>query len=197
LRGSADLSNVIVVSNTPRRNPLARLQTLLTIVCAVWLLAIGYDGFREMQVWSQASTITGKLVAVVEVPRKKFFDLGPERLRRFMPYDRTRRRQLYRVSYLDRTGRAHEATLEAAEFYVPPHEEVELAYVDGDPPQVKGLARARDSAFLDQMPKAIGVGILYVVGISSIRFLPGLLGLLLKITVPKARNVDPDRPELH
>ena len=182
-----------------KRDPLAVFQSLWTILCLGLLVWVGYFGFQEMQRWTGAQVLTGKFVSMAEVPRKKFFDSGPEDLRRLIPNDPVRKREMYEIEYLDPAGRSRIALLEAAEFYIPPHEAgeaVQIAFVDGDPPQVKGPSRAGDAAFLKYMPWAIGVGVVYIIGQWLIRFLPILLGFAAKTVSSKGPVVDPDRPEL-
>jgi len=183
---------------TPK-DPLAPLHTALVLICIAMLALIGKKGFQEMQLWSQAPVLSGKFVSLEEVPRKKFLDLAPEALRRWMPEDPRRNRELYRVTYLDPSGRRQVASLEHGEFYAPPREpgeEVQVAYVEGDPPRVKGLSRARDSAFLECLPLAIGVGVLYFVAWGVIYFLPGLLRLVARAGAPGSRRIDTDHPVL-
>jgi hypothetical protein len=182
-----------------KRDPLAPVQALWTFICLGLLAWIGYLGFQEMQRWTNAHRLTGKFVAVEQVPRKKFFDVGPERLRRLMPDDPVRKRELFHVEYLDPAGHSRTAMLEHGDFYIPPHEvgeEVQIAFVDGDPPQVKGPPRAGDAAFLKYMPWAIALGLAYVIGQWLIRLLPILLRFVAKSVSSKGTVVDPDRPEL-
>ena len=116
-----------------------------------------------------------------------------------MPDDPQSFREMYHIEYLDPTGRPQKATLEAAEFYMPPREpgeKVQIAYLPGDPPRVKGPSRARDAAFIEYMPWAIAVGVFYVIAQAAIGFLPWLFKLLLKVIVPKGNTVVIDRPEL-
>jgi hypothetical protein len=184
--------------NVPK-TPFALLHGILVWVCLGLLAVVGWQGFQEMRRWNQAPTLTGKFLSMKEVPKKKFFDLGPERLRALMPDDPNQHRELFRIEYLDPSGHQQGATLEAAEFYVPPREpgeDVPIAYVAGEPPQVKGLSRAANAAFVEYMPWAIAVGIFYVIAQMSIGFLPGLLRLAGKAIVPPGGNVDHDRPEL-
>jgi hypothetical protein len=182
-----------------KRDPLAPLQTLWTILCLGLLAWVGYLGFQEMQRWATARALTGKFISVEQVPRKKFFDVGPERLRRLMPDDPVRKREFYHIEYLDPAGRSRTAMLEGAEFYVPPRQEgedVQIAFVDGDPPQVKGPSRASDAAFLKCMPWAMAVGVIYIIGQGLIRLLPVLGRFAAKSVSSKGMVVDPDRPEL-
>jgi hypothetical protein len=183
---------------TPK-NPLAFLNTVLVIVCLALLGLVGRAGFHDMQRWNQAPIFTGKFVGMELVPRKKHFDLGPERLRRLMPDDPTRTREMYHVEYLDPAGRQQTVALEGADFYVPPREsgeDVQFAYIAGDPPEIKGPSRIRDAAFLDYLPWGIAVGVLFVVGQMVIGLLPRLLRLASRSLLPKRAPTDSDRPEL-
>jgi hypothetical protein len=182
-----------------KRDPLSALRSLWLILCLGLLGWVGYLGFQEMQRWTTARALTGKFVSIEEVPRKKFFDMAPERFRRHMPDDPIRKRELFHIEYLDPAGRARMALLERADFYVSPRnvgEEVQIAFVDGDPPQVKGPSRAGDAAFLKYMPWAILVGAIFVVGEWTFRLLPLLLRSAAKSASSKSPVVDPDRPEL-
>lgn len=183
---------------TPK-TPGSILHTILVLVCLGLLAYIGRLGFQEMLRWHTAVTLEGQFVSKVEVPRKKYLDLGPEFIRRHIPDDPQSTRELYHVEYLDPTGRPQKATLEAAEFYIPPREpgeKVQIAYLAEDPPRVVGLSRLRDVAFIQYMPWAIAVGIFYIVAQAVLGFLPRLFKLLLKVIVPKSNTVVIDRPEL-
>lgn len=183
------------------KNPRNPLHILLICICIGLLAYVGYKGFQEMRLWNTAPTLTGKYVSAEEVPRKKHFDLGPEFIRKHMADDPTRHREMYRIQYLDPSGRPQAATLEGAEFYVPPREpgeEVQIAYVDGDPPRVKGLSRARDAAFIEYMPWAIAVGLLYVVGLFIFGIVPltwrSIGELVMAAFTTPDRGRDRDRP---
>jgi len=181
------------------KTPGSYLNTVLAWVCIGLLAAIAREGFKEMQLWNTAPTLTGNFLSMEEVPRKKYLDLGPESVRRHMPDDPTQRREMYHIAYSDPTGRPQTVTLEAAEFYVPPREageKVDVVYVDGDPPRVKGPSRARNAAFVEYMPWAMAVGVLYIVGMFAIDVLPRLFRFAAKALVSRSTNVDLDRPEL-
>ncbi|MEP6671539.1 MAG: hypothetical protein ABJF10_20420 [Chthoniobacter sp.] len=183
---------------TPKA-PGSYLNTILVWVCIGLLAFIGRKGFKEMQLWNGAPTLEGQFISMEDVPRKKYLDLGPESVRRHMPDDPTQRREMYHIAYRDPTGRPQTVTLEGAEFYVPPREageKVDVVYVDGDPPRVKGPSRARNAAFVEYMPWAMAVGVLYIVGMFAIDFLPRLFRFAARAIVPKSTNVDLDRPEL-
>lgn len=183
------------------KNPRAPLHTLLIWICIGLLGYIGYRGYQEMKLWHAAPILTGKFVAMEQVPRKKHFDLGPEMLRKHMADDPTRQREMYRIQYLGPSGRQQGVTLEGAEFYVPPREpgeEVQIAYVDGDPPRVKGLSRAQDAAFLEYVPWAIAVGLFYIVGLFAFGIMPltwrSAVEILLALFTTPRRSRDYDRP---
>jgi hypothetical protein len=183
------------------KNPRAPLHGLLICACLGLLAYVGYRGFLEMKLWNMAPSLSGKFVSMEQVPRKKHFDLGPEFIRRHMADDPTRYREMYHLQYLDPSGRSHEATIEAAEFYVPPRElgeEVQIAYVEGDPPRVKGLSRARDAAFIEYMPWAMAVGLFYIVGLFVLGIVPltwrSMGELLLAAFTTPNRGKNYDRP---
>ena len=181
------------------KNPAAPFQTGLVWICLGLLAYIGKLGFQEMQLWNQAPILSGKFLSMEEVPRKKYLDLGPERVRRWMPDDLTQHRELYHIEYLDPTGRPQIVTLEGADFYVPPREpgeEVQVAYVAGDPPRVQGPSRVRDVAFIEYMPWAMAVGVFFIIGQFVVGFLPRLLRAAGRAIVPKGGERDPNRPEL-
>lgn len=183
------------------KNPRAPLHGLLVCICLGLLVYVAYRGFLEMKLWNTAPTLTGKFVSVEQVPREKHFDLGPEFIRQRMPDDPSHHREMYRIQYLDPSGRSQEATIEAGEFYVPPREPgevVQIAYVDGYPPRVKGLSRARDAAFVEYMPWAMAVGLFYIVGLFVLGIVPltwRSMGdfLLAAFTTPN-RGKNYDRP---
>jgi hypothetical protein len=109
---------------------------------------------------------------------------------------------LYRMEYTDPQGQPREVRLEAAEFYVAPREpgaEAELAYVDGDPPRVKGPSRARDAAFIEHVPWAICIGAVWLAANVALSFLPALLrlcGPAFRRLLTSGKQIDPNRPEL-
>lgn len=123
------------------------LQRVLTLVLAIILGTIGWRAFQETQRWQQAQVLTGKLAGIDKATRRPWVDH-------------------YLIKYTDPTGRAQLASLERGEFYVAPREigdETQIHYLAGDPPRTKGPARARDSAFIDYAPKALGAGAIYIV----------------------------------
>jgi hypothetical protein len=199
LRSKAPPSGSAKAATPAPKTPASYLQTALVLVCLAMLVGIARKGFQEMQLWNAAPALEGQFVSMEEVPRKKYLDLGPEAVRRHMPDDPIQRREMYRIAYRDPTGRPQTVVLEAAEFYVPPREageKVDVVYVAGDPPRVKGSSRARDAAFVEYLPWAMAVGVFYIIGQFTIGFLPRLLGLAAKAIVPKSTNADTDRPEL-
>jgi hypothetical protein len=182
---------------TTYRAPLS--QTALIWICLALLAFIGREGFQETQRWAKARILTGKFVSMEQLPRKKLFDLGPEGVRRLMPDDATQTRDLYHIAYLDPGGHPQSVTLEGADFYVPPRgpgEEVPVAYLAGDPPRVKGVARVRDVAFLEYLPWAIAVGVFYLIGLVVVQYLPRWWRWIVKLAVPKGGGADRDHPEL-
>jgi hypothetical protein len=182
-----------------KRDPLVAFRVLLVVVCLVLLALVAGAGFREWLRWNNAPVLNGKFVAMDEVPRKKFFDQGPDFLRRHMPDDLRLRRELYRVDFLDPAGTPRSVLLEAADFYIAPHdpgEDVQLAFIAGNPPEAKGLSRARDAAFLRYFPRAIAVALLYWVGRMSLALLPKLPGVMEKLTAGRSPANDPDHPEV-
>jgi hypothetical protein len=186
------------VAATPK-DPKAPLHTVLVLICIGLLTFVGYKGFQEMRLWNGAVQLAGKFVSKEAEPRKKYLDIAPEAVRKHMPDDPRRTREMYNVVYLDPTSRRQSVKLEAAEFYVPPREEgeeVPLAYLDGDPPRVKGLSRASDAAFLEYFPWAIAVGIFYVVGLFSLRIVPLTWGTVVEMLLASNQGRDRDRPEL-
>jgi hypothetical protein len=186
---------------TPK-DPVAPLRTTLTVLTLAALAAVGRLGIMEGQLWKQAPTLTAKLVAIEQVPMKQFREYVPPALRWVVPPSRPVIVEGYRVEFLDPHGQRQEVVLERGELYVPPREtgeEVPVAYVDGDPPRVKGLSRARDSEFLEYMPWAIAIGAVYLI----VQFVLGLLPRALRLLRPWLSRLvrtggikDPDRPEL-
>ena len=177
-----------------RKDPLRLLRGAVTVLALVALAMIGRRGFEDTRLWAQAPVLPGKLLAFERGPRKEFRDYLPPPLPKFIPAGKRVDVDLYRVEFHDPAGARREAVLEPAEFYVSPREigeEVQVAYAAGEPPRVHGPSRARDAAFIDYVPWAIGVGVLWLAG----QFLIGLLPLLRGL-VPKATVSDPDRPEL-
>jgi hypothetical protein len=151
LSARSDLPEHLLAQTRQRqvaRQPTPRRNALEGALAAVFILAMGWiawHGWREMKVWQDAAILPGTLQGI-EAP--------------------TTAKPLYHVEYKDPTGRSQTVTLERADFYVAPTgagDSVEVVYVDSDPPRVKGLPRAKDSAFLTYLPWAIGVALAYTV----------------------------------
>jgi len=152
-------------------NPAQKLLTLLLVVA---LGFIGWRGWHETQRWQQARMLTGQLVSIEKATRKPWIDRCV-------------------IRYKDPTGRVQTATIGRNEFYVPPREtgeETQIAYLAGDPPQVKGSAHARDAAFLQVVPWAIGT----VAGYMVLWSLAGFVGRLLRKPAPPASSSGPTPP---
>ena len=181
-----------------RRGPLDYVRGALTVAALVAVAMIARRGFHDTQMWAQAPVLTGKLVAFEHGPKKEFREYLPPPLPRLIPAGRPVETDLYRVEFHDPAGARREALLEPSEFYVPPREvgeEVQVIFADGEPPRVHGPSRARDAAFVDYVPWAICVGVLWLAGHIFLSLLPLLWPLLRKL-MPQATVSDPDRPEL-
>jgi hypothetical protein len=129
---------------TPRRNVL---ETALALAFVLVMTVIAWKGWQEMRLWQQAATLQGTLVKIEPLADPK-------------------RSPVYHIEYKDLTGRMQQVKLERADFYIAPTgsgDTVSLAYADTDPPRVKGVARAKDSAFLTYFPWAVGVALGYVI----------------------------------
>jgi len=163
----------------PPRKPFAAVRTLLTIAAVAAIAWIVKSGIETTRLWAQAEVIQGRLVAFERVPMKQFRDFLPPAMRWVLPVRREVIVEAYRVAYTAPDGRRGEVLLERGDLYVPPaalDTEVPIAFLPSDPPQVKGLSRARDTAFLEHTPLAIGVGVLYF----AARFLLSVLPTLLR-----------------
>jgi hypothetical protein len=137
------------------KTPGSRLQSLLVLAFIFALAWLGWQAFLEHQRWHTAPHVFGKVTEIVDTP--KGFT-----------------KRLYRVNYADDEGRRQMAELEPADFYVSPTapgEEVELAYVAGNPPRVMGMSRVRDAAFIRYLPWFIAVTAIYAILSISLRFL--------------------------
>ena len=186
-----------------KKDPLSPLRTIVSLATIVALGLVAKKGFEEMRLWSQAPTLTAKFVAIEQAPLKQFRDFLPPALRWVIPRGKPVIADAYRVEFTaPREESPQQAVLERGELYVPPQQpgdEVPVAYLDGNPPRVKGLARARDSAFVDYVPWAIAIGAIWLVVQFALNLLPGLLRLvpgLIQRLVPSSVEKDPDRPEL-
>ncbi len=181
-----------------RKDPLRYLRGAVTVLAFVAVAMVGRRGFSDTQMWAQAPVLPGKLLAFERGPKKAFRDYLPPPFSKIIPAGRRVETDLFRVEFLDPAGARREVVLETSEFYVPPREvgeEVQVVYAEGEPPRAHGPARARDAAFIDYVPWAIGVGVLWLAGQILVSLLP-LLGPMLRRLVPKATVSDPDRPEL-
>ncbi len=185
----------IVQSRVERkRKPLDYVRGALTVAAVVAVAMIARRGFHDTQMWAQAPGLPGKLLAFEHGPKKQFREYLPPPLPRLIPAGRPVETDLFRVEFHDPAGVRREAVLEPSEFYVPPRavgDEVQVIYAAGEPPRVHGPSRARDAAFIDYVPWAICVGVLWLAG----QIFLGLLPLLRKL-VPQATVSDADRPEL-
>jgi hypothetical protein len=204
-----DLENYLQVKRTEeykreeKKDPLAPLRKLVTIATIVALVLVGKKGFEEMRLWNQAPTLTAKLVAVENVPMKQFRDFLPSAVRWLVPRTKPVIVEAYRVEFMPPSEASpQQAVLERGELYVPPQnpgDEVPVAYVAGTPSRVKGLSRARDSAFVDYMPWAMAIGALWLIIHFALGLLPAFLRVapkLIKRFAPSGVIKDTDRPEL-
>lgn len=190
---------------TPK-DPLRFARTALTLAAITALALTARHGIKEMFLWGEATTVKARLISVERGPLKQFFEYLPAPVVRVLPRwllagswsGMPPETDLYRMEYTDPHDQRREARLESAEFYIPPQQtgdEVDLIYVDGEPPRVKGPARARDSAFMEHIPWVICIGGLWIVGHFLLGILPALLRLLRRF-IPSGKTIDPDRPEL-
>ena len=186
------------IRTAQRKDPLRLLRGAVTVLALAAVAMIAKKGFEDTRLWAQAPVLPGKLLAFERGPKKAFRDYLPPPFAKIIPAGRRVETDLYRVEFHDPAGARREAALETAEFYVPPREigeEVQVIYAEGEPPRVHGPTRARDAAFIDYVPWAIGVGVLWLAGQILVTLLPRLLPLLRGV-IPKATVSDPDRPEL-
>jgi hypothetical protein len=185
------------------KDPLSPLRKIVAIAAIAALAMVGQMGFDEMRLWGDAPNLQAKFIAVETVPMKQFRDYLPPALRWMAPRGKPVIVEAYRVEFTTpEDARPQQVVLERGELYVPPQnpgDEVPVAYVAGDPPRIKGLSRARDSAFVDYMPWAIAISLLWLV----VHYLIGLLPTLLKVVprlmkklAPSDVIQDSDRPEL-
>jgi hypothetical protein len=129
-------------------------QKVLLLAFILVLGWLGWQAFLEQQRWQTAGRVLGRVSEIVETPGKM---AG----------------KVFRVTFPDREGRQHSADLETGEFYIAPTtvgEEVELAFVDGNPPRVMGLSRVGDAAFLRYVPWFIGATAGYTILLIALRF---------------------------
>ena len=122
-------------------------QRTLTVLLVLAFVYLGREAWLESQRWHTAVPVTGNLVRIDKATEKPWIDK-------------------YVVKYRDPAGGTQEAVIEGRELYVAPREPGEptgLSYVEGNPPQVRGPAHARDAAFLKYTPQFIGVVAIYMV----------------------------------
>ncbi len=195
---------------TTPKDPLRFVRGALTLAAIAALALTARAGIKETFLWGNAPTVKAKLLAVERGPLKQFFEYLPAPVTRWLPgwllagkwSGVPPQTALYRVEFTDAHGQRREVQLEAAEFYVPPREigeEVEVVYVDEEPPRVKGPSRVRDAAFIEHIPWAISIGVLWLLAQVALSVLPTalrLLGPLIRKLIPSGKTIDPDRPEL-
>ncbi|MGB8166790.1 MAG: hypothetical protein WCF18_04820 [Chthoniobacteraceae bacterium] len=182
----------------------------ITLVTFAALALTAREGIKEMGQWGNAPTVKAKLLAVERGPLKQFFEYLPQPVTQCLPRWLLAGRwsgmppetDLYRVEFTDAHDQRREALLETAEFYVPPREigeEVDVVYLDEDPPRVKGPSRVRDAALIEHIPWAISIGALWLLAQVALGLLPlmlRLLGPVIRKLLPSGKTIDPDRPEL-
>jgi hypothetical protein len=139
---------------TPREKTSG--SQIVLILAFIGVLAwLGWQAFQEQQRWQTAGQVSGKVTEIVDTPGKLVS-------------------KVFRVSFTDPQGRQHTADLEPGEFYVTPTavgEEVDLAFVDGNPPRVMGPSRVRDAAFMRYVPWFIAAAAAYAILSIAIRFI--------------------------
>lgn len=188
------------------RDPLRFARLALTLAALAALALTARHGMQEMFLWGDAPTVKARLISVERGPLKQFFEYLPAPVVRILPQwllagswsGMPPQTDLYRMQYTDARNQPREVRLESAEFYTPPREpgtEVDLIYADGDPPRVKGPARARDAAFMEHIPWVISIGILWLLAHLALNLLPPFVRLL-RHARPAGRPLDPHRPEL-
>ncbi|MDB6140056.1 MAG: hypothetical protein JWO94_3128 [Verrucomicrobiaceae bacterium] len=162
LSANPDLSQILRKQMRPAASSLVKaagwtqMQWLIALMSLVAMTTVGKLGFDETRRWQQAVVLEGRLTALDALPGKA----GA---------------RAYHVRYADPEGKRGDVVLEQADFYVAPREigeAVQVVYVSGDPPRVKGPARARDAAFLRYVPWAVGILLFHVVAMT----LAGWLG---------------------
>lgn len=186
-----------------KKDPLSLFRKSVTIIAIAALIMVGKKGFDEMRLWGDAPNLQAKFIAVENVPMKQFRDFLPPALRWLFPRGKPVMVEAYRVEFTTpEEVRPQQVVLDRGELYVPPEnpgDEVPVAYVAGNPPRIKGLSRARDSAFVDYMPWAIAISLLWL----AVHYLIGLLPAMFRIVPRLMKRMassgviqDPDRPEL-
>lgn len=198
------------ITITQPKDPLRFARGAWTVAAIVAMALTARDGIREMFLWGEAPTVKAKVLAMERGPLKQFFEYLPQPIPRYLPQwllagkwsGLPPETDLFLVEFTDPQGQRHEARLESAEFYIAPREigtEVEVVYAGGEPPRVKGPSRVRDAAFIEHIPWAISIGVLWLLGQIAIGVLPALWRLLRPLVgraISPSRTIDPDRPEL-
>lgn len=133
-------------------SPLGWLRRAWTLVIIVVLALVARTGFQDTRRWAAAPVLTGRLVGMERGQAKHFLEYLPPSVTRYVPqriltgalFGKRPETDIYRVEFVDPSGRRQAARLESAEFYVPPREageETQVIYLSGDPPRVKGPSR--------------------------------------------------------
>lgn len=198
-----------IIANRPK-DPMRFFRWALTLATVTALALTAREGFREKVLWDAALSVKGKLVAFEKGPSKQFFEYLPAPVTHFLPkwvlagklsgeHPQT---DLYVIEYTGPNGQPHEARLEGAEFYVAPAQvgdEADLTYLEGNPPRIKGPARARDAAFIEHVPWAIAIGALWLLISTALTIIPFFLRQVMPTVrklVASNSTVITDRPEL-
>lgn len=198
-----------IIANRPK-DPMRFFRWALTLATIAALALTAREGIREKLRWDAAASVTGKLVAFEKGPAKQFFEYLPAPVTRVLPkwvlagklsgeHPQT---DLYVIEYTDPNGQPREARLEAAEFYVPPAQvgdAADFVYREGNPPRVKGPARARDAAFIEHVPWAITIGALWLIISTALTAVPFFLRQIMPLVrklVASNSSISTERPEL-
>jgi hypothetical protein len=135
----ADLQSYLRFWRPERR--MNNVQRILTGAFVLAVIGIGVFAFQLQQHWSAAPAAKARVTAL-KIATNSAYD----------------------VEFTDTDGKSQTATLHARDFYVPPSEvgqEVEIRYLPTEPIQVRGPARAQDSAFVTCFPWAIAATGIY------------------------------------
>ena len=192
------------------KDPMRFFRWALTLATAAVLALTAREGLREKTRWDAAPSVKGKLAAFEKGPSKQFFEYLPAPVTQHLPKwllagklsGERPQVDLYRIDYAEPNGQLCEVRLEGAEFYVPPAQigdEADLTYLDGTPPRVKGPARAQNAAFIEHVPWAISIGLLWLatsLALTAVPFLLRLLGPLAEKIVASNSSIVTDRPDL-
>jgi hypothetical protein len=149
----ADLADYLRTWRPKRRRPA--LESMVHGVFTLGLIFIGLHAWREQQAWKSAPAAMAKVVAIEPAGAR--------------PGQRT-----YVVKFTDAGGNSGQAALAGHDFFVPPGavgELVEVRWLPGEPPQVKGPARAGEAGLATAMPQVIGLLAAYLLAISIAAFL--------------------------